>query len=108
MLVTEADVSMALEILGDERAGAARAAAEFFDSMTKTVLSQVMNDANEASEAARERWARTQPAYTEHLKKVAKFAREDYQWRARQAAADAKIRLWQTASANARGMERVR
>lgn len=108
MLVTEDDVSKALEILGDERAGAARAAAEFYDSMTKTILSELMNEMNEGSEAARERWARTQPRYKAHLKRVAQFSKEDYQWRSKIAAADAKIRLFQTASANVRAMEKIR
>lgn len=107
-LVTEDDVSRALEILGDEEGAAARAANEYMDSLTKSVLAELMNEANETSEAAKERWARSQPRFKEHLAKVGKYAREDYAWRQRIAAADAKIRLYQTASANVRAMERVR
>lgn len=107
-IVSDSDVEAALAILGDETGAAARAAHEYFDSLTKSVLAELMNEANETSESAKERWARAQPKYAEHLKQVGKFAREDYSWRQRYAAADAKIRLYQTASANARNMERLR
>lgn len=107
-LVSDKDVEAALAILADEEGAAARAANEYMDSLTKSVLAELMNEANETSEAAKERWARSQPRYKEHLAKVGKYAREDYSWRQRYAAADAKIRLYQTASANVRAMEKLR
>lgn len=107
-LVTEKDVEDALAILADETGAASRAAHEYFDSLSKSVLAELMTQSNETSATAKETWARAQPKFLEHLKQVGKFAREDYSWRQRYSAADAKIRLWQTASANSRGMERVR
>ncbi len=107
-IVSEKDVEDALAILGDETGAASRAAHEYFDSLTKSVLAELMQESNEAAANAKESWARAQPKFIDHLKQVGKFAREDYSWRQRYAAADAKIRLYQTASANARGMERVR
>lgn len=107
-LVSEKDVEDALTILGDETGAAARAAHEYFDSLTKSVLAELMQESNESAANAKESWARAQSKFIEHLKQVGKFAREDYSWRQRYMAADAKIRLWQTASANARNMEKVR
>lgn len=107
-LVSDKDVEDALSILADESGAAARAAHEYFDSYTKSVLAELMQESNETAANAKETWARAQPRFIEHLKQVGKFAREDYSWRQRYSAADAKIRLWQTASANQRGMERVR
>lgn len=107
-LVTEDDVSKALEILADEEGAAARAAHEYTDALTKSVLADLMGQANETSEAARERWARSQPMFKDHLAKVGKFAKADYQFRQRYAAAEAKIEIWRTENANARAMERVR
>lgn len=107
-LVSDKDVEDALAILADETGAAARAAHEYFDSLSKSVLAELMGEANETSESARERWARAQPKYIDHLKQVGKFAREDYIWRNRYAAAESKIRLYQTASANVRAMEKIR
>lgn len=107
-LVSDKDVEDALAILSDETGAANRAAHEYFDSLTKSVLAELMAESNETAANAKETWARAQPRFKDHLKQVGKFAREDYSWRQRYAAADAKIRLWQTASANARGMERLK
>lgn len=108
MLVSEDDVSKALEILADEEGAANRAAHEYLDSLTKSVLAELVADSNETSIGAKEHWARAQPKYKDHLVKVGEFAKRDYMARQRYAAADAKIRLWQTASANSRNMERIR
>lgn len=108
MLVTEDDMSKALEILADEEGAAARATHEFYDSLTKSLLSQLMNEAPETTEAARERWARSQEKFKRHLAEVKRLAQMDYAWRQKYAAAEAKTRLFQTFSANVRAMERVR
>lgn len=108
MLVSDDDVSKALELLADETGAAARAAHNYFDELTKSVLAELKSQSNEKGDAAQERWARQQPKFLDHLKQVAKWAREDFSWRQRYAAAEAKIALYQTQSANARAMERVR
>lgn len=107
-LVSDKDVEDALTILADETGAAARAAHEYFDDLTKSVLAELMQESNETAANAKETWARAQPKFKDHLKQVGKFAREDYSWRQRYAAADAKIRLYQTASANVRAAERIR
>ena len=107
-LVSEKDVEDALAILADETGAASRAAHEYFDSLSKSVLAELMQESNETSATAKETWARAQPKFIEHLKQVGKFAREDYSWRQRYSAADAKIRLFQTASANNRRADNLR
>lgn len=108
MIVSDKDVEQALEILSDEEGAAARAAHEYLDSLTKSVLAELIAESNESSVVAKEHWARAQPKYKEHLVRVGEFGKRDYMARQRYAAADAKIRLYQTASANQRGMERLR
>lgn len=108
MIVSEDDVSKALEVLADEDGAACRAAHEYLDSLTKSVLAELIAESNETSVVAKEHWARAQPKYRDHLVKVGEFAKRDYMARQRYAAADAKIRLYQTASANQRGMDRIR
>lgn len=107
-LVSDKDVEDALAILSDETGGAARAAHEYMDALTKSVLADLVGQSNESSEAAKERWARSQAEFKDHLKKVGSFAKEAYRWRQRYAAAEAKIEIWRTQNANARAAERVR
>lgn len=107
-IVSDKDVEEALRILADETGAAARAAHEYFESLTKSVLAELAAMSGETSVAAGEAWARMQPRYEAHLKQVGKFARDDYSWRQRYAAAEAKIEIWRTVSANQRGAERLR
>lgn len=107
-LVSDEDVESALAILSDETGAAARAAHEYMDSLTKSVLADLVSQSNETSEAARERWARSQEEYKDHLKKVGAFAKDAYRWRQRYSAAEVKIEIWRTQNANARAAERVR
>jgi hypothetical protein len=107
VLVSEQDAQVALDILSDEEGAACRASAEYLDSLTKVLLAQLMIESNETSATMKETWARAQPRFKEHLIKVGEMAKRDYQWRQRYAAADAKIRIFQTASANTRSRERI-
>ena len=107
-LVSENDMGEVLRVLGDETGAAARAAHEYFDALTKTVLAELVSRADGKSAVERETWARSQPEFREHLEKVGKFAKEDYRWRQRYAAANAKLEIWRTENANARAAERIR
>jgi hypothetical protein len=108
MLVPDADVEACLETLADETGAACRASHEYLDDLTKTVLAELMGQANETSAVAKETWARAQPKFREHLAKVGEMAKRDYIWRQRYSAANAKIECWRTQQANVRAAERVR
>jgi len=107
-LVSDDDMHEVMRVLSDEAGAAARAAHEYLDDLTKTVLAELMNESDAKSANEREAWARSQPKFREHLEKVGKFAKQDYVWRQRYAAASAKLEVWRTQSANARQAERIR
>ncbi len=106
-LVSDKDIEQALAILADETGAACRASHDYMEELTKSVLAELKAESNEKSDAARESWARCQPKFLEHLKRVGHFAKEDYTWRQRYAAAGAKIELYRTLSANNRRADRI-
>lgn len=108
MLVSDDDMHTVLEVLADETGAAHRAAHEYLDSLTKTVLAELMGESDAKSAAEREQWARAQPRFRDHLAKVGQAAKADYTARQRVAAANAKLEVWRTQNANARAAERVR
>jgi len=106
-LVTDKDIEGALAILSDETGAAVRASHDFMTELSKSVLAKLKSECNEKTASAKEDWARCQPMYTDHLKKVQHFAEESYRWRQRYAAASAKIELYRTLSANNRRLDRL-
>lgn len=108
MLVSDDDMSAVLEVLSDETGAAHRAAHEYLDALTKTVLAELMGQSDAKSATEREQWARAQPKFREHLERVGAQAKADYQSRQRVAAANARLEVWRTQNANARAAERVR
>lgn len=108
LLVSDDDMHEVMRVLSDETGAAARAAHEYLDDLTKTVLAELMSEAEGKTVAERETWARSQPKFKDHLEKVGKFAKQDYIWRQRYAAASAKLEVWRTQSANARQADRIR
>lgn len=108
MLVSEDDMHHVLKTLSDEAGAAARAAHDYFDALTKTVLAELMARADGKTAVEREHWARMQPEFKDHLEKVGRFAKQDHTWRRRYAAAEAKLEVWRTENANNRAAERVR
>lgn len=108
MIVPDKDVEAALEVLANEEGAAARAAHEYLSDLSKSVLAELMGQSNETSAVGKENWARAQPKFLEHLKKVGEFAKRDFVWRQRYSAATAKIECWRTEQSNIRASERVR
>jgi hypothetical protein len=109
MLITEAQVEHALKCLHDWQAAKARAAHEFLEGYTKTLIAELGEQANEAkSQAAKEDFARKHPEFKAHLEKLRDAAELDYMHRQRLSAAAAIIDLYRTDAANTRVMERVR
>ena len=107
-IVPDRDVERALELLANEEGAGARAAHEYMDSLTKTVLAELMAESDDPSAVAKENAARARPEFREHLVKVGELAKRDYVWRRRYEAASAKIDAWRTEQSNQRAMERVR
>lgn len=107
MLVRDRDVELALETLADETGAAARAAAEYMSDLSKSVLAELIAQSNETSIAAKEHWARCQPKFLEHLKKVGEYAKQDYIWRQRYSAAAAKLDCWRTEQSTLRASGKV-
>ena len=107
-IVPDRDVERALELLGNEEGAGARAAHEYMDALTKTILAELMAKSDESSAVGKENWARAQPEFREHLVKVGELAKRDYVWRRRYEAASAKIDAWRTEQSNQRAMEKVR
>ena len=108
MLVSDDDMHLVLQVLSDETGAAHRAAHEYLDSLTKTVLAELMAESDAKSATEREQWARAQPKFREHLARVGEAAKADYRARQRVMAANARLEVWRTGSANARAAERVR
>jgi hypothetical protein len=108
MLVSDDDMHHVLEVLSDESGAAHRAAHEYLDALTKTVLAELMGESDAKSATEREQWARAQPRFRDHLAAVGKMAKADFSARQRVMAANAKLEVWRTQNANARAAERVR
>jgi len=108
MLVSDDDMHDVLAVLGDESGAAHRAAHEYLDALTKTVLAELMGESDAKSATEREQWARAQTRFKEHLAKVGAQAKADYTARQRYAAANARMEVWRTQNANNRAAERVR
>lgn len=109
-MISDELVEHALEVLMDKKheAAKARAAAEDLDRRTKTVLAQLKMKSLENSDAARETWARCQPAFLEHLDQLKEVSELDYIQRDRRSAASAIIDAWRTEQSNARTMGGIR
>jgi len=108
MLVSDDDMHHVLETLSDDTGAAHRAAHEYLDTLTKTVLAELMGESDAKASTEREQWARAQPRFKDHLLRVHNAAKADYQARQRYSAANAKMEAWRTQNANNRAAERVR
>lgn len=107
-LITDQQVEHALKCLQDWNAAKARAAHEYLDDYTKTLLAELGEQANDAkSQAAREDFARRHPDFRTHLEQKRDAAEIDYRHRQRVSASLAILDLYRTQSANERGQGRV-
>jgi hypothetical protein len=107
-MITDAQVQHALDSLQDWTAAKARAAHEYLDDYTKTLLAELADEQNEAkSQAAAESWARRQDKFKEHLAQKRDAAELDYKHRQRISASLAILDLYRTQSANERGQGKL-
>lgn len=108
-LITDAQVEHAMKCMQDWNAAKARAAHEYLDDYTKTLLAELGDQANDAkSQAAQESFARKHPDFKAHLEAKRNAAELDYMHRQRVSASLAILDLYRTQSANERGLERIR
>jgi hypothetical protein len=109
MLITDAQVEHAMKCLQDWSAAKARAANEYLDDYTKTLIAMLADEAPEdcKSQAAKEDFARKHPEFAKHLAQKREAAELDYMHRQRLSASNAIIELYRTQSANERRLDRV-
>lgn len=106
--ITDDQLNRAFEIISDESHAKARAAHEYMDDLTKTVLAKLMAQSNAKSAVEREQMARAHPDYETHLKAKRDVGELDYVGRQRIAAANAVFECWRTMQANDRALEKIR
>lgn len=108
-LISDQQVEHAMKCMQDWTAAKARAAHEYLDDYTKTLIAELGDKANDAkSQAAKEDFARRHETFKAHLIQKRDAAELDYMHRQRVAASLAILDLYRTQSANERGLERVR
>ena len=107
-LISDQQVEHAMRCMQDWTAAKARAAHEYLDDYTKTLIAELGENAEAKSQAAKEDFARRHPSFKAHLEQKRAAAELDYMHRQRVAASLAILDLYRTQSANERGLERVR
>jgi hypothetical protein len=108
-MITQDQVQWAVDILlAADEAAKARAAAEWMDDQTKSVLAEIMREIDAKSIAEREMIARSMPSFRAHLEALKQCRAADYAWRNKRSAAEAIIEAWRTYQSNQRTLERVR
>lgn len=106
--ITDDQLNRAFEILNDEGHAKARAAHEYMDDLTKTVLAKLMGKSDAKSAVEREQYARAHPTYEAHLKAKREVGELNYTGQQRIGAAKAVFEAWRTMQANDRALEKIR
>lgn len=108
-MISDADIEKALDYLRDsvEEAAQARANKVYLTEYRKTKKAELMNQSNEASEAAKERFAYSHPEYAEFLLGLKEGIYQDAKHDFLRDAADAKIEAWRTQQANERSIGKI-
>lgn len=108
-MIDDEKIEAALEYLATHVDAAAEACANrvYMMEARKTKKALLMNQANEDSEAAKERYAYSHPEYEALLKKLKAAVLDDKKHELRRKAYDATIEAWRTQQANIRAAEKV-
>lgn len=103
-MITEAQAEKALDYLRDSAsdAAAARANRIVMEEYRKVVKAEIMAEHADESLGAQERIAYAHPRYREHLVALQEAIRLDSEFQFYREGADAKLRAFQTQSANER------
>ena len=108
-MISDSDIEKALDYLRDsvEEAAQARANKVYLTEYRKTKKADLMNMSNEASEAAKERFAYSHPEMKEFLLGLKEAIYQDARHDFLRDAADAKIEAWRTQQANERSIGKI-
>ncbi len=103
-MITDEEISKALDYLRDSAPKAAKARAEriYVEEYRKTMKAQLMKEHAGEALGAQEREAYADPRYLEHLQAIREAVREDEHLRFMRVAAEAKIEAWRSMCANNR------
>tara|TARA_R100001460_G_scaffold32478_4_gene63684 strand:- start:12435 stop:12770 length:336 start_codon:yes stop_codon:yes gene_type:complete len=106
-IISEKEVSKALDYLRDSAAEVAKAKAErsYLEEYRKSLKALLMKDHLEMSVSAQEREAYASDEYTKHLRALQMAIEVDEKHKFMRVAAEAKINAWQTMSANYRAIK---
>jgi hypothetical protein len=108
-MIDDEKIEAALAYLASnvEASAEARANKVFMVEGRKVKKAQLMNQSNEPSEAAKERFAYSHEEYQDHLEALKQAIYEDAKHEFRRAAYNATIDSWRTQNANIRAAEKV-
>ena len=108
-MISDDDIERALDYLRDSVESSAQAKANkvYLTEYRKTKKAELMNQSNETSEAAKERFAYSHAEYAEFLTGLRAAIYEDAKHDFLRAAASAKIDAWRTQSSNERTMGKI-
>jgi hypothetical protein len=108
-MISDDEIEKALDYLRDNAEVAAQAKANkvYLTEYRKTHKAMLMNESNETSEAAKERYAYSHSSYKEFLAGLKEAIYQDARHEFLRGAADAKIEAWRTQSSNQRTMGKI-
>lgn len=108
-MISEADVERALDWMRDNAEPAAKAKAEriYMEQYLKSVEAELCAEKAGASVKAQENYARTHASYKAQLQAIKEAVHQEEALRWLMIAAQAKVEVWRSQSANNRGMDRA-
>jgi len=108
-MITDEKIESALNYLAKnvEEAAEARAQKLELTEGRKVIKAELMNQCNETSEAAKERYAYSHPDYKQYLTGLGEAIKQDAVHTFRRESYNATIEAWRTQQANIRYAEKV-
>lgn len=108
-MISDEKIEAALDYLAKsvDEAAQARADKVYLTEYRKTLKAELMNQCNESTEGAKERFAYAHENYKTHLNGLKESVRRDAMHSFRREAYNAVIEAWRTQQANHRAMEKI-
>jgi len=103
-MITDTEAEKALDYIRDNATKAAQARANriYVEEYRKTIKAQLMKESADLPLGAQEREAYSDVKYMQHLNAIREAVEQDEYFRWMLTAAEAKLKCWQTQSANNR------